>query len=296
MTKNSEKLRWGIERRLQFIEFRLYWDGRINRSDIVKFFGVSVPQASADISRYQQISPQNIVYDPVAKTYVATKVFEPKHFKPSASHYLAQLRLLKAGILGEEELWLSHPPSFEIVPTIQRTLPTDNIRQILDAIQTKSAITIKYQSLTKMQEEQRWISPHAIIFDGFRWHVRSWCYEHNDFRDFVLARISSTSKQRPSNINFDHDIEWKNYITLRIIPNTKFKDGQKKAIENEYGMKKGVLEIHTRICLFYYLDYHFGFMLPLDKQHVILDNREEVERACKKAKLDSQKAFNQRKL
>ncbi len=28
-------LKWGVERRLEFIEFRLYWEGGVNRSDII---------------------------------------------------------------------------------------------------------------------------------------------------------------------------------------------------------------------------------------------------------------------
>ena len=34
-------LRWGVERRLEFIDFRLFWDGRINRGDLTEQFGIS---------------------------------------------------------------------------------------------------------------------------------------------------------------------------------------------------------------------------------------------------------------
>ena len=63
MDEAASELRWGVERRLEFIEFRLYWEGRINRADIVDQFGVSVPQASKDLSRYQELAPDNIAYD-----------------------------------------------------------------------------------------------------------------------------------------------------------------------------------------------------------------------------------------
>jgi len=38
---------------LAFTEIRSQYEGRINRSDLVKFFGISTPQASADLSFYQ---------------------------------------------------------------------------------------------------------------------------------------------------------------------------------------------------------------------------------------------------
>lgn len=55
-----DELRWGIERRLEFIDFRLFWEGRINRSDLTDQFGISTPQASADLARYQEMAPSNL--------------------------------------------------------------------------------------------------------------------------------------------------------------------------------------------------------------------------------------------
>ena len=65
------ELKWGVERRLEFIEFRLFWEGSINRADIVEYFGVSVPQASKDLTLYQERAPGNMEYDTRGKRYVA---------------------------------------------------------------------------------------------------------------------------------------------------------------------------------------------------------------------------------
>ena len=46
MDRNAVDLRWGVEQRLEFIEFQLFWEGGLNRVDITRYFGVSVPQAS----------------------------------------------------------------------------------------------------------------------------------------------------------------------------------------------------------------------------------------------------------
>ena len=63
MAKKKPDLRWGVERRLEFIEFRLFWEGRVNRRDIMRTFGVSMNQASADVTRYVGMAPKNTVYD-----------------------------------------------------------------------------------------------------------------------------------------------------------------------------------------------------------------------------------------
>ena len=79
--------RWGQERRLAFIDFRLRWEGRINRSDLTDFFGISVPQASLDISRYMEFAPQNLQYDRSARVYLATPEFRPLHAGTSMSSW-----------------------------------------------------------------------------------------------------------------------------------------------------------------------------------------------------------------
>ncbi len=70
MAEAATALKWGVERRLEFIEFRLFWEGSINRADLVEVFGVSVPQASKDLTLYQERAPGNMEYDTRAKRYV----------------------------------------------------------------------------------------------------------------------------------------------------------------------------------------------------------------------------------
>ena len=72
MPEAATALKWGVEQRLEFIEFRLYWEGGVNRSDIIEAFGVSVPQASKDLTLYQERAPENAIYDKSAKRYVAS--------------------------------------------------------------------------------------------------------------------------------------------------------------------------------------------------------------------------------
>jgi len=57
-------------RRLLFISDTLSSKGYLNRSDICVAFGVSVPQASADISRWLRGNPGVAEYDKSAKRYV----------------------------------------------------------------------------------------------------------------------------------------------------------------------------------------------------------------------------------
>jgi len=40
--KERVDLRWGVECRPEFIEFLLFWEGYVNRGDMMEAFGVSV--------------------------------------------------------------------------------------------------------------------------------------------------------------------------------------------------------------------------------------------------------------
>src|SRR5262249_21297015 len=115
MNQRAPSLRWGIEQRLEFIEFRLFWEGGVNRSDITSFFGVSVPQASKDLSQYQEIAPHNMRYDRSLKRYFASDRFSPRFLQPDATRYLTQLNSIARGALTAAETWLSEVPDFAAV-------------------------------------------------------------------------------------------------------------------------------------------------------------------------------------
>lgn len=69
-------MKYAIEQRLRFIDFLLHQYGEINRSAIMDYFGVSLPQAACDIAEYKKVAPDNITYDASAKKYLRTKRFE----------------------------------------------------------------------------------------------------------------------------------------------------------------------------------------------------------------------------
>ena len=73
---------WSVERRYEFIEFRLYWQGKINRSDLMEAFGISIQQASNDLAKYIEGRKSNLVYDKRLRTYLRGKNFKPRYFQP----------------------------------------------------------------------------------------------------------------------------------------------------------------------------------------------------------------------
>lgn len=69
------RLTYALAYRLRFIDFCLAEYGTINRSAIVSYFALSMPQASNDFATYNQIAPGNMEYDKQARTYRKTREF-----------------------------------------------------------------------------------------------------------------------------------------------------------------------------------------------------------------------------
>jgi predicted DNA-binding transcriptional regulator YafY len=275
-------LRWGVERRLEFIDLRLFWEGRINRSDLISYFGISVPQASADFSRYQELAPGNLRYDARAKTYLASEAFRPRFAQPDADSYLNTLLSVSSGVLSPERSWIARAPAFDAVPVLQRAVDAIRLKQVLQAITAKTALEIRYQSMSRPEPKWRWISPHALAFDGFRWHARAYCHIDHAFKDFVLPRILDARGSAPAAADGSRDTGWQSTVTFRIGPHPDLTLAQKKAIELDYGMRDGELEIEVRVAFAYYVRKRLGLDRPADQsrpqdQQIVLLNAMEVD-------------------
>jgi hypothetical protein len=280
--RDKAALRWGIEQRLEFIEFRLFWEGHVNRIDVMQQFGVSVNQASSDLNRYIALAPDNMVYDKSARTYVRGPAFSCRFRPPDAAHYLSQLRLVADGVLALEDCWIPALPPFASAPTPVRGVDPVTLRAVVGAIRCSEAIEVKYQSLSSPEPRWRWIAPHAIAFDGFRWHARAFCQTDEYFKDFLLSRILDIRGSRESDISAENDRDWHSEVTLEVSPHPDLTESQAKVIALDYGMRAGKAKIKVRRAVLYYalrrlgLDTDPAARSPQDQQIVLL-NREVID-------------------
>lgn len=279
--KKGKQLNWGVERRYEFIEFRLFWQGRINRGDLMDAFGVSTQQASLDLNAYIEQAKRNLVYDKSLRTYLRGKYFKPKYLKPDAEEYFAQLRAVDQGLVSSEQSWISFFPSFGATPTPARGVSPETLRDVLAAIREPSALQVTYQSMSRPEPSARWIEPHALAFDGFRWHARAFCQNDQVFKDFLLSRIVEVGEQGPVTAEPSADEAWHTEVVLQIGPHPDLSDNQRRAIEMDYGMEEGRAQIAVRRALLFYalkrlgLDTDPAARRPHDQQIVLL-NRDEV--------------------
>ena len=275
-------LRDAVRRRLHFIDFRLTWEGQINRGDLVETFGISIPQASSDLALYQDLGDGNVSYDKSLKAYIAAEQFEPVFGSPDAQDYLSRLRAISYGLSSPSAAWVGRMPMVETVPYPKRAVAPGTLRHVLRAISDKRAIRVRYQSFSRPEPSFRWIAPHALGYDGHRWHARAYCYDREGFVDFALGRVLAVRGDRPTDVEARDDRSWNTEIILLVGVNPELSPGQQKALELDYEMKKGRREIPVRAALVHYmrrwlrLDLDARQARPQQRQIVLL-NAEEVE-------------------
>ncbi|RTL92720.1 WYL domain-containing protein [Ancylobacter aquaticus] len=263
--------RWGVERRLELIEFRLFWEGGVNRSDIVDEFGVSVPQASKDLALYQDQAPQNLRYDRSQKRYFAAKRFRPKFIDLNAAAYLEKLAGQHAEGAGDV-VATALAPIADTLPLPRRNIDPDILRAILSVVREGRSLEIIYQSMSEQRPEPVWrrISPHAFASDGLRWHVRAYCHQDKKFKDFILSRCQEArAEDDPGALSAD-DVHWNTYFQVVLRPNSRLSKSQQDIIAQDFAMVDGEAVVPVRQSLLYY----FNKRLRLDVADQFDDPRE----------------------
>jgi len=113
-------------------------------------------------------------------------------------------------------------------------------------------------SLPPVHRRVRRIEPHALGYDGFRWHARARDAEDGAFKDHVLGRLSGASLQGPAEAPSSTDQDWHGWVTLTIAPNPGLSPAQKKVIERDYGMRGRTADLKVRKALAYYTKHRPG--------------------------------------
>ncbi len=274
---------WSQDRRLKFIDFRLRWEGRINRTDLTDFFNISIPQASADLSRYTEAAPFNMVYDVKLKAYVKAVNFRPIFSRSASKTYLNELLALGTEIVESKSSFIGSVPALGVAPVPPRTLDGSVLEILLQAIRECRQVKVSYQGMKRAEPAERLISPHALGYDGLRWHVRTYCHLRNIFLDMVIGRLSDVAIGELSSIDKASDKQWHTMVTMILGPHPGLAPGGKKAIQMEYAMTDhGTLRLKCRQALLFYALRRFRLETIEDPdgaaaQQIILINRSELQ-------------------
>jgi WYL domain len=279
------KLRWGAEQRLEFIEFQAFWEGGVRRGDITSRFGVSVPQASNDLTLYQKLAPQNLRYDSSEKRYVPTLEFAPRFLKPNAERYLVQLQAIANRVITLADTWIANAPDAGVMPVPYRRIDPTIFKRFVEVIRASRSIEIHYQSMNVKRPDAIWrrITPHAFGTDGLRWHVRGFCHLENKFKDFILSRCRELRAEGDAGASASDDRKWLTDFDVHLIPNPELSESQQETIAMDYNMRDGRAVVPIRYAMLYYFEKRLRLDVdskkdrPAEKPVVVANWKEFIE-------------------
>ncbi|GAA6171853.1 YafY family protein [Colwellia sp. KU-HH00111] len=245
MSKENNKVRF------DFIESVVWWEGQINATHLANKFQLSRQAASSVLQQYRDKYPFYLRYNQSSKAFIATDDFYHLAQLTPFSNYLTlttEPHQKSANCQQHANVF-----AFEVEAPLRNINPIQ-VQPILRAIREKLAIDIGYISLSSPDYLDRIIQPHAMIFDGLRWHVRAYCNKNSQFRDFTLSRFNgeATFEGKATHLA-EQDDKWQTMVDVVIEADPRFNDQQKRIIEQDFQMENGQKTITTRAALVNYL-------------------------------------------
>jgi hypothetical protein len=260
--------------RLFYLEFLAMFTGQVGRKDLVARFGISEPAATKDLSLYATLSPNMLQYDLRQKCYVWA------HGTPYFTHHVDQALY---SLAGERAIAIDtdHAKRLHswVNSSIKRKMPLPLVASITRCMYQRRQMEAEYVSLSS-GNRQRLLSPLALVHDGLRWHIRCFDHEHEQFRDYNLARFNAVRQSDPSEASLDEDKEWNTEVHLKLVPHPKAEHCE--TIRLDYDIQGDAKYVALRACLVGYFLRHWhidcsdtGSGNPR-AQHLFLANKNEL--------------------
>lgn len=252
---------------MRFIETALWWEGEVNRSDLTRVFGLSEAQASADLQAYQELNPGGMAYNMRTKRYEGQEGMRCVVHEPRLEEAVGMPGSGLGVGLGAAEEEGGDALVVGMVRLPMREPKTAVARRIVLAIRRRWRVRVRYWSVSSGTASWRWLAPHALGHDGYRWHVRAWCENNEDYRDFVLARMERTdwpveSEEGGAFVAPVADFEWDEWVTLTLRASRALGAVERKAIEMDYGMRAGKIRYRVRGAMLRYAVDHLRLQMP----------------------------------
>jgi predicted DNA-binding transcriptional regulator YafY len=200
--------------------------------DVLGLSGIRVSQLLREV---QEETPDWFEWDSKSKSYFVTPAVYKKALSglnagtsdPSLAAYLAEADIHADLAPGAGPITVA-PWGFSLVnPNI--------FSRVRLAIERGTRLKLEYRSMQTPEPHARIVEPHSLIQAGRRWHMRGYCLETSDFRDFVLGRIAKITvlDQRSENTVIE-DSKWNAVVKVRIHAHPKLTPSQQDLVRIEY--------------------------------------------------------------
>lgn len=230
------------------VELLAYWEGIVNTTVLIKYIHMSRQQTQKYLKSYQQCHPDNLFYNKSLKGFTPNKHFAAHYISGDVNQYLDWITS-QSPVLGKAQQL-----SYTVLSIPKRLVSPLVMRGLVAAIKHQKRLDVEYISLSSPQNEGRIIQPHVFVKTGLRWHLRAYCEDKKQFRDFVLSRFRGTPELLSAATHpGEQDHAWNTSVPLIFQPDPRLDPEQKSLIEKDYQMRNGQLVVNSRAALAQYL-------------------------------------------
>ena len=266
--------------RLAFIEFHLWFLGKVSRKDVLERFDIATAAGTRDLVLYKELAPNNLDY--LGKSYHYSSTFKPL-FQHKTDRVLSAL----TSGFGDGERGIHSTLLPNAIPARLHQPALVSLAAITRAIHLRYPLKLIYHSM-KTGKNPREIVPLALVDSGLRWHVRAYDRTKNEFRDLVLTRMEKISEfnmgdQRrtiQAHEDLKSDDQWNMIVHLDLVPHPSHIHPE--SVMLDYGMCNGTLKVQARAATAGYVlrqwqvDCSHQGVLSGSEFRLFLNNREEL--------------------
>lgn len=260
------------------------WEGRLSRGRLMDVLGLSGIRVSQLLREIREETPDWFEWDSKSKSYFVTPIAYKKvqaEFKAGTSD------LSLAAYLAEADIHADLKPDVgpvSVAPWGFSQVDPNTFSRIRLAIERSTRLKVEYRSMRSTEPHPRTVEPHSLVQAGRRWHMRGYCLETGDFRDYVLGRIAKLSMlDQKAESTVSEDTKWNTVVKVRIQAHPKLTLGQQDLVRSEY-FEGAAARVHScRGALLPYLFQELGLALDVAKElppeyQLAVENVEEVRK------------------
>ncbi|HDY7744141.1 TPA: WYL domain-containing protein [Vibrio vulnificus] len=236
-----------ITPRLEYIDFKLFFTGRVSRADLNAVFGIAEAAASRVLTQYATIRPNNKTQKTntiLRETFVPLCAFDPDE----------ALGMLANGFNRYSRPVESDVTS-ELIGRIPNQLNLENVAKITRAISGHYAISCNYLSENSDNHDTRILVPLAIMHDGTSWLFRAFDRSESSkpaFKNFHFARVravkeeleSNEAKQKSGEV-LSQDTLWNLRLPLVLTLHESLSQTQRMRVITDFGIDEGKEELYV---------------------------------------------------
>lgn len=222
----------------------LLWEGELRNARLQEVFGVTSVQCSRLLSIFRETHPEAL--HPI--TSDKAWPLRDSSSAPAGARNMAEYLRLVGDHNGSVSPWLVD------ARTEHLRIHPEFVAPIRAACLAGTGVTARYSSMSNPDGKVRLLFPHSVVRLNQRWHMRAWCEDRQQYRDFNLGRLSNL---RPSNQLATHgrdaDQDWNLHVDLVLRAHRGLSAEQAKALRNEYFKGAAQARVQVRAALVQYV-------------------------------------------